>query len=84
MRIYREGGTPEPTPEERSADLLIGNAAADPLISRAFGDIMGCNALADEVLARPGVFDRVLELGQGAGPEPAPGPTRERVSELVA
>ena len=83
MRIYLDGGTPEPTPEERIADVLIGNAAADPVMTRAFGDIMGCNALPDEVLAQPGVFERVLELGEGPAPEPAPGPDRERVLELV-
>ena len=83
MRIYRDGGVPEPTPEERIADVLIGNAAADPVMSRAFGDIMGCNALVDEVLAQPGVFDRILELGEGPNPEPPPGPSRERILELV-
>ncbi len=83
MRMYRNGETPEPTPEERMTDVLIGNAAADPLMARAFGDIMGCNALADDVLAEPGVFDRLLELSEGPGPEPAPGPSRERLLELV-
>jgi 2-polyprenyl-6-methoxyphenol hydroxylase-like FAD-dependent oxidoreductase len=84
MRIYRDGGTPQPTPEERLTDVLIGNAAADPVMARSYGDIMGCNALAEEVLARPGVFDRLLELGDGPAPQPAPGPSRERLVELVA
>ena len=83
MRIYRDGGTPEPTPEEVMSDVLIGNASSDPVMARAYGEIMGCNALVEEVLAQPGVFDRLLELGQGPAPEPAPGPTRERILELV-
>ncbi len=84
MRIYRDGGVPEPTAEERIADVMIGHAAADPTMTRAFGDIMACNALPDEVLARQGVFERVLELGEGPAPEPAPGPDRARVLELIA
>lgn len=84
MRIYRDGGLPEATPEERIADTIIGHAAADPVMTRAFGAIMGCEALPEEVLAQPGVFERVLGLGEGPAPEPLPGPTRERLLELVA
>lgn len=83
MRIYLDGGVPEATPEERIADTIIGNAAADPVMTRAFGQIMGCEALPEEVLAQPGVFERVLELGEGPAPEEPPGPSRDHVLELV-
>lgn len=83
MRIYQEGGTPDLSPEERLTDVLIGHAASDPTMTRSYGDIVGCNALPEEVLAQPGVFERLMELSQGPDPEPAPGPDRKRLLELV-
>ena len=83
MRLYRDGATPEPTPEERVADAIVANASSDPVMARAFADIMGCNALAEDVLARPGVFDRAVELAHGPAPMAAPGPDRGELLELV-
>lgn len=83
MRVYREGDVPEPSAEERMADVVLQHASSDPVMARAFSDLMGCNALAAEVLASPGVFDRVLQLGDGMQPDPPPGPDRTAVLELV-
>jgi 2-polyprenyl-6-methoxyphenol hydroxylase-like FAD-dependent oxidoreductase len=53
----------------------------DPELLRGFGDIASLNALPEEVFARPGLFDRVIELGAGWRDAPVLGPAR---SELLA
>lgn len=85
MRIFREGGTPEPSAEERIMDSLLAYASSDPLMARSFGEIMSCATPADVVIARPEVVARATEL-MASGPvgRPAPAPDRERLLELVA
>jgi len=49
-----------------------------------FLEVVGCLTLPADVLARPGMVDRVLELTE-AGDLPAPpGPTREQLLALLA
>lgn len=83
MRIYRDGGVPEPSDAERIADVLQAAVTTDPLITRAFGDIFACQALPDEVLARPGVFDRLIELSDQVHLDALPGPSRAELLALV-
>ena len=54
----------------------------DPDVFRAGLEITGCLALPQEVFARPGMAERVLEAAAAAGPPP-PAPTREQVLQLV-
>ena len=84
MRIYRDGGTPEPTPAEKIADVMQAAVTLDPLITRSFGDIFSCNATAEEVLARPGVFDRIIAMADQVSLDPPPGPDRAALMELVS
>lgn len=61
----------------------LGNAAGrDPDLLRASVEIASLLARADEVFARPGVAERVFELG--ADSEPLPGPTRAELLAVVA
>jgi hypothetical protein len=56
-------------------------AGKDPELLRAVLEIASVLTLPDEVFARPGVFEKVIELGGGWRDEQLPGPSRE---ELVA
>ena len=48
---------------------------------RSILDLAGVLALPEEVLGRPGVFERAVELGSDWRDEQLPGPSRD---ELVA
>ncbi len=58
-------------------------AGQDPDIFRGVIEIASLLARPDEVLARPGLLDRVLELSQASTPEPPPGPSRGELLDLV-
>ena len=61
----------------------IANAAMqDPELLRGFVEIVSLLARGVDVLSRPGVAERALELGAEA--EPLPGPTRAELLALVA
>lgn len=49
----------------------------------AYGDAMGCYALPQELIARPGVFDKVLEVAMSTEPYVTPGPSRAELEELI-
>jgi hypothetical protein len=53
----------------------------DPDVLRGFIDTVSVLELPDAVLARPGLMERVIELGAGWRDEPPIGPSRD---ELVA
>jgi hypothetical protein len=55
----------------------------DPDLFRAFMEIVGCLTLPGDILARPGVAKRILELTPADTP-PSPGPTRAALLELVS
>lgn len=57
-------------------------AGADPDLLRAFVDIISLNERAEQVLARPGIFDRVLEHAS-IPPEASPGPSRTELLDLT-
>ena len=84
MRIYRDGGVPEPTAEERIADTMQAAVLLDPEITRGFGEIFSCMTTGDEVLARPGFLDRVLACADRVSTDPLPGPDREQLLEPVS
>ena len=56
-------------------------AARDAQVARWWLDLAGCSVLPSDLLSRPAVVDRVVELGQDF-PEPA-GPARQELLELV-
>jgi 2-polyprenyl-6-methoxyphenol hydroxylase-like FAD-dependent oxidoreductase len=58
--------------------------AQDPEIFRGVVDIGSLLARPAEVIERPGLLDRVIELSQATTPEPPPGPSRAELLELIA
>jgi 2-polyprenyl-6-methoxyphenol hydroxylase-like FAD-dependent oxidoreductase len=63
---------------------LTGGATRDPEVMRGFAAIGSLQATADEVLARPGMFERVIEVGADLAPYPLPGLDRERLLDVVS
>ena len=60
-------------------------ALADPDVLRGFLEVLSVLASAEDVLARPGLIERILEVG-GDGSQPAllPGPDRAELLSVVA
>ncbi len=76
-----EGRTFEPTSQFEIGKKLSTAAGKDPEMLRAFLELAGVLALPGEILGRPGVLERAVELGSGWRTEQLPGPSRD---ELVA
>jgi 2-polyprenyl-6-methoxyphenol hydroxylase-like FAD-dependent oxidoreductase len=86
VEAIREG-RPAPTPDTPAAKATAALVVAmrhDPDVFRGFLDIMGCMALPQEVMARPGFAERVSELGAAHDAPPPPGPSREQLLALLA
>jgi 2-polyprenyl-6-methoxyphenol hydroxylase-like FAD-dependent oxidoreductase len=79
-----QGRPLEPTPEFEIGKALGVAAGKDPEMLRALLDVAGVLALPEEVFARPGVVERVIELGSGWRDEQFPGPSRDELVALVA
>jgi 2-polyprenyl-6-methoxyphenol hydroxylase-like FAD-dependent oxidoreductase len=83
MQAAIDGVPLEPTPEAQIAGALAGATAFDADALRWFLELLTCLTLPMELFARPGVFERVLELAPQV-PPPAPyGPDRTQLLELV-
>jgi flavin-dependent dehydrogenase len=63
-------------------DALPSAMARDPEVFRAGLEILACLALPQEVFARPGLAQKVLE-NAGDGPRPAMGPDRQQLLTLL-
>ncbi|MFN0028467.1 MAG: FAD-dependent oxidoreductase [Acidimicrobiales bacterium] len=83
MRAVAAGGTHEPDQSEQIALLLASAGAFDPIAARSFGEIFTCTTLAEQVFARPGVFEHIIGLAERADVQPLPGPDRAQLLELV-
>ena len=59
-------------------------SAKDPELFRSMLKLVGVLANPDEVLAEPGVFEKVVELGANWRDEPSFAPTREELLAIVA
>lgn len=79
-----EQRTFEPDPEYEITVALQSAAGKDPDMLRTFIDIAGVIAPPAEVFSRPGVFERVVELGSGWRDERLPGPNREELLATAA
>lgn len=84
MRIFRDGGTPTPTDAERISDVMQAAVMLDPVITRGFGEIFSCMSTSDEVMARPGFLQRVIDCADKVSSDRAPGPDRQELLELVS
>jgi 2-polyprenyl-6-methoxyphenol hydroxylase-like FAD-dependent oxidoreductase len=74
--------TDDPTWEITRA--LMSGSMQDPDVFRGFLEIAGLISTPDELLARPGMFDRVIAAGAGWREEPVLGPDREQLLKIVA
>ncbi len=71
-------------PEWEMTRALQHGAARDPDVFRAYLRIVNLQALPDEVLAHPGVFEKVVEAGKDWRDEPSIGPDRDELLKIVA
>jgi 2-polyprenyl-6-methoxyphenol hydroxylase-like FAD-dependent oxidoreductase len=55
----------------------------DPQVLQWFFEVVSCITLPDEVMARDGVFARVLDVALSTPPYSSPGPTRAELEELL-
>jgi 2-polyprenyl-6-methoxyphenol hydroxylase-like FAD-dependent oxidoreductase len=82
MAAIAEGTTYDPGDPAYEMTMALTNALMkDADVFRAFMDIVGVIELPEVVLARPGMFDKVVELGANWRDQPVLGPSRD---ELVA
>ena len=78
-KIYDPGD-----PAYEIAQALASAGPKDPELFRSFLRIAGVLACPDEVLAAPGVFEKVVELGGNWREDPVFAPTREELLAIVA
>jgi 2-polyprenyl-6-methoxyphenol hydroxylase-like FAD-dependent oxidoreductase len=80
-------GQPAPEPQDPAAQISAALDSArhyDPDCFRTWAEIATLQSDPLEVLGRPGVMDRVLEVASGHDPYQAPHPSREELEALVA
>ena len=63
---------------------MLAASGEDPDILRGYASIASLLATPDEVLAEPGLFERVVELGSRAGQYTLPGPSRRDLLTVLS
>ncbi len=81
MTALRDGLVPQAAPSVM--DRFAAAAARDADVFRALLETMLCTALPVDVLARPGMREKIERWGSEPAP-PTPGPDRTRLLELIA
>jgi hypothetical protein len=56
----------------------------DPVITRGFGEIFSCISMSEEVMARPGFLQRVIDCADTVSTDPPQGPDRQQLLDLVS
>ncbi len=80
-----EGKTYDPgDPAWEIGQALQSASSKDPELFRSMLKIVGVIANPDEILAEPGVFEKVMELGANWRDDPSLAPTREELLAVVA
>jgi len=80
-------GAAAPLPDDPAARiraLLPAAAAHDAGLYRAFLATRGCMTPVGEVIERPGIAERILEIVRGHEPPPIPGPDRDQLMALLS
>jgi hypothetical protein len=80
-------GRPEPQPTDpaaRIAEALLVARMYDADLFRASVEIRSLLALPQEVMARPGLVDRIMEVAGTHEAVIAPGPSREELLHMLA
>ena len=81
------GLTPEPDPADVSAQIgraLEAGAPHDQDVYRIFAEFQHCLDLPQDILARPGVFELLIETSTTHAPPAPKGPTRADFLEMVS
>jgi 2-polyprenyl-6-methoxyphenol hydroxylase-like FAD-dependent oxidoreductase len=78
-----DGAPFEPTPEYEMTMALQVAAGKDPEMLRTFLDIAGVIDSPEQVFARPGLFEKVIELGSGWRDQSLPGMSRQELLAVV-
>jgi len=80
-------GLPDPfdpsDPSVAGARAFASASHYDPDVLQWFFEVVGCFSLPDEVMAREGVFERVLDVALSTPTHTSPGPTRAELEELL-
>jgi 2-polyprenyl-6-methoxyphenol hydroxylase-like FAD-dependent oxidoreductase len=84
MEAFADGTVYQPDDPafEMTAALSLASMR-DPDVFRAFLDIVGVLALPDEVFARPGIFEKVIEHGADWRNEETIGPNRDELMAMA-
>jgi hypothetical protein len=59
-------------------------AVHDPEVGRAFAEVLSVMTLPQEILARPGMLERVMSAAEGHEPPVTPGPDREQILKVLS
>ena len=80
-------GRPEPQPRDppaRIASALLVAMTYDADLFRAAAEIRSLLALPQEVMARPGLVDRIMEVAGTHEAVTPPGPSRQELLHMLA
>jgi 2-polyprenyl-6-methoxyphenol hydroxylase-like FAD-dependent oxidoreductase len=86
MELIRSGADPpatDPDPAAAARARFALAATRDADVFRAFLEVVGCLTLPAEVLARPGLVERILEVTDSADLPRPPGPSRTELLQLL-
>lgn len=86
MQAVRDGRPPDPprTDDELLTAALLAGVAHDADLFRALMETRCSITTLADVLARPGLADRIHEAAAGRERTPPPGPDREQLLALLA
>ena len=74
----------DPTDPRVAGPAAFASAAHyDPQVLQWFQEVVACFSLPDDVIAREGVLDRVLEVALSNPPYASPGPNRAELEEIL-
>jgi 2-polyprenyl-6-methoxyphenol hydroxylase-like FAD-dependent oxidoreductase len=76
--------TDDSNPIARVQRAFLTAAAYDAECSRAFAEVFSVLALPQEIMARPGMIEKVMAAAEGRDMPETPGPTREEVLKVIA
>src|SRR5579864_5619058 len=59
-------------------------AGRDPEVARAFAEVLSALTLPQEIMARPGMLEKVMAAAEGREPPETPGPSREQTLKILS
>jgi 2-polyprenyl-6-methoxyphenol hydroxylase-like FAD-dependent oxidoreductase len=87
VEAYRQG---LPDPHDPNDMVIAGTRALDSArhydaeVLHAFGGVFACFDLPSELMMKPGLFEKVIEVAMANPPYACPAPTRAELEEIVA